>query len=859
MNKFIKKAVATITLFSTLSFTMPVFAVTNSETIFTKENPSGENYKTVITTKTGDDVVEKETTKTLPIQTKITYTLNGQEIKPEDLAGQSGKVTIKIEYTNNLENNVYINGKNEVMYTPMMVITGAIIDNKNNTNISVTNGKIIENGNKSIVVAYSVPGMQESLKLNGELDQVEIPSSIEISMETTKFEMKNIMTYATPKVLESNIDWSKTNKLFDSVNDLQNATNELQDGTQALSDGINDSLLSGVKALDEGAGKLNDGATQLAEGTDKLYTTVKEKIAEVRELEGKYTNKEELAKQIADVINKELDEMMPDLEQMAKDEAEIAIKNNLEDLQNSVVKTSKKHTENMINQKVEEIKSNNGKFLSDAEEKQIISALKECLEKSIADIESSEEAKAYQTALENAVITVIKQAVGQTTKEVVSNEISKMKAQDLSSQLTDAEKAQFLADNQTAITEIVTAKVASKVQSELSSEVSKKLSDGTLTAKVTSKMTARITQLVSSGKSMAEATATANAQKDYFVAVSTTEIMQEVTNSLTNKYAPSSSSDLSNPLVQQAIGEVMTMANGVATIVLDKVEDAAPNMAQGAVDTIATKVHAMTYEQVKEALNNYRNTITQLMVNNLKLKDENALKELENNLQNAIVKEVTNNLKNNETLKGLKEDIKAELMNAVEAVADQTAMDLAEEYTETLAKEIANNMLEKTLSNKITNEVVANKISEYENKLNSKIEELDNSLNTAEDAVLKLNNGAKALRDGTASLKAGTSELVAGVDTVANGASTLNDGMHRFNTEGISKINNLVNGDLYNLKTRLQKLEQLSNSYTSFEGEETKDSVKFISIIDSVKVSEKDESNEDAIVENTDISIKTEE
>ena len=47
----------------------------------------------------------------LPVDVKITYYLDGQEIAPENLAGKSGKVKIRFDYTNNSKKTVKVNGK----------------------------------------------------------------------------------------------------------------------------------------------------------------------------------------------------------------------------------------------------------------------------------------------------------------------------------------------------------------------------------------------------------------------------------------------------------------------------------------------------------------------------------------------------------------------------------------------------------------------------------------------------------------------------------------------------------------------------------------------------------------------------
>ena len=73
--------------------------------------------------------------------------------------------------------------------------------------------------------------------------------------------------------------------------------------------------------------------------------------------------------------------------------------------------------------------------------------------------------------------------------------------------------------------------------------------------------------------------------------------------------------------------------------------------------------------------------------------------------------------------------------------------------------------------------------------------------------------------------------------------------MHKFNSEGINKIASFVNGNLGGLVSRGKKLQELADEYVSFAGEEKRESIKFISIIDSVKTSQKDEDKQEVSVE----------
>ena len=49
-------------------------------------------------------------TEELPVNVKISYTLDGKSIQPEDLSGKSGKLGIRFDYKNTTEENVTING-----------------------------------------------------------------------------------------------------------------------------------------------------------------------------------------------------------------------------------------------------------------------------------------------------------------------------------------------------------------------------------------------------------------------------------------------------------------------------------------------------------------------------------------------------------------------------------------------------------------------------------------------------------------------------------------------------------------------------------------------------------------------------
>lgn len=292
MNKLKSKLIAGGLLVSFLAYTSPVLAYAKDETVYSKVNTEGESYKTIVSTQMEDGThTQEETDKKLPITCKIKYTLNGKEISAEELAGKSGRVTIEISYINHEKHIVDVNGVNTTMYTPFAVATGVIVNNETNKNITVSKGKVINDGTKTIIVGMAMPGMQESLGLS----KVSLPESVKITLETTDFELSNIFTVATPRLLEDDdkdllkeIDeiYGKVNTLQNSSNQIEKGANELKKGTttyyqksqefnKAMSQvekGANSAnteyskLNQGIATLNANSGTLNDGAKQVSEG-----------------------------------------------------------------------------------------------------------------------------------------------------------------------------------------------------------------------------------------------------------------------------------------------------------------------------------------------------------------------------------------------------------------------------------------------------------------------------------------------------------------------------------------------------------------------------------------------------------------
>lgn len=274
-NKIISKITSCTLLLTMFAYTNPIFTYAKNETVYSKQNSNGNIYKTIITTQMEDNSYnQEESEKDLPVDCTIKYELDGKEIDIKDIIGKSGKVKIILEYTNKDSHII----DNETLYTPFLVICGTTFDNQNNKNIEITNGKILDNGNKTIVVGMCLPGMNDNLTLN-------IPNSIEITMDTSNFELNNIMTYVTPKALED-IDeslFTKLDNLYSQISKLQSSSKQIEDGALSLKDGIStyneksqefnsalNQIATGVNTIDSNYNKLNDGISSLAAGSSNL-------------------------------------------------------------------------------------------------------------------------------------------------------------------------------------------------------------------------------------------------------------------------------------------------------------------------------------------------------------------------------------------------------------------------------------------------------------------------------------------------------------------------------------------------------------------------------------------------------------
>lgn len=237
------------------------------ETVYIMQKANGNEYKRVVSDE-GNLKYKGYDDAQLPVTMKVSYTLDGKAISPADLAGESGHVKIHITYTNNIKrNNVYV---------PFAVMTAFIFDNDDFSNVSVDNGKVIDDGTRNTVVGYALPGLSESLSLNlSELDSgakdIDIPESVTIECDTTKYNVENAYSVVTDEMFQD-IDMSDVNNasdLKDKMDEVKSAAKKLANGTSQLSNGA-DKVASGAGKLSAASKTIKNGAKDVASGTNLL-------------------------------------------------------------------------------------------------------------------------------------------------------------------------------------------------------------------------------------------------------------------------------------------------------------------------------------------------------------------------------------------------------------------------------------------------------------------------------------------------------------------------------------------------------------------------------------------------------------
>lgn len=726
-----------------------------------------------------------KTDKKAPVSIKVTYYLDGKETPYDKLAGASGKLKIRYDYDNNATVKAKIKGKEETLYVPFTFVTALMFDNDNFKNAEVTNGKLIDDGDRAIVAGYAIPGLQKSL--GKMVDDFDIPDYFEVTADVTDFEMKTSLTIVTAGLMSDlNTDEIDTKELRDASGELSDAMSQILDGTGTLADGLGkladgarsaskaagkladgaDKVADGNKELAKGTGKLAKGAKQLANGTDTLASTI-EKTDMVGGIEQLYKGSSALEGGLEQLTGSEKD--MTGLYQAKNGADALAIgAGQLADGSQQVIDaiggdgdTGTDTLNGALNTVKKLLASGKNEDLKKALE--TLKSVEETLSSLSSDAESAGEAL---QALSDSLDKIDMDAVTDELAQVITS------AKTASNKLAQAQKVELKADYDpdTVIRAIdgITVKDLDDEQAsslEKAKEAAKEAVPDSEDISITGEDS--IMELIGSAKEDVDAA---------------------------DKAAGSAAGVLANLDLSSTVAAIKSAAEQFQTAAEQLKADAAP------LKNIDSDV-LVDYETARTIVDGVQSSINQIRGNESEQSGMYKAKIGASQLQ-AGSAQLSSGLGG--AISGLEKQLipgMSELVKGLKALFESTPA-LVEGITQ----------------------------------LNDGAKQLDEGTSTLDEGADKLAKGADDLADGANKFDDGLKALPEGADAAADGAGQLLDGLEEFNEEGIGKITDIIDDDLLPFVDRLDALKDAANDYNNFAGitKGTSGSVKFIIETDAI-------------------------
>lgn len=712
-----------------------------------------------------------------PVTQKVTYYLDGKEISPEDLAGKSGKVKIRFDYTNTTSYTETVNGEKQTVSVPFAAITGLVLGD-GFENIEVTNGKAEVSDSSSVVLGYALPGLNDSLGIkDGDLDgDVNIPEYMEMTADVKNFSMPAAMTFVVNASDYVSTDGIDTSDLDDMINDLKDASTQLQDGSKTLAEGTDTladglstlqsklgtfasgvgTLKSGLKtytdgvstlsgglntlgnstgALVSGADKLNSGAGQLASGSATLKDGLKS-----------YTDGANgLAKGASD-----LDAGIGTLAEKSGTLVDGATK--LDDGASQLSASA-----SSINEGIKSLDTGLKTPLTDKEKAGYQAAAKDSVDKQFSNPDN--EANYENTKAKASGVYYETMTSGDSVKQAVQ-----------------------LLKNDSDLMNMINATVGATVETAIKDSVPDLASKDTATIKKTynnsPKLQQSVKEVLNLPQTIPDYDALVSAIVDQKLNDMATKVMEGVANNSKDK-----------------VGEA----------VADAAKTGAENAAQSAVITGIESAKSNVSSQINAKQENGYSLVT----------GADALSTGASSLANGT-KSLVNSIP---TLTGGIKQLKDGSSQLNAGAAKLTSNNDTLNAGATALNAGASQLSAGTQS--LMNSVPT---------LTSGIKQLVDGSNTLVANNAKLNSGASQLADGTNQIVSGVDQLTTGSKTLSEGAHTLADGMVQFNEEGINKILDAYNGDLKPFTDKLQAVIDAGEEYQTYSAiaDGQTGSVKFI-------------------------------
>ena len=426
--------------------------------------------------------------KELPVGLSVRYYLDGKSVSPEELKGKSGKVTIRFDYENRQYETVQINGVNQRIYVPFAMLTGMILDNDTFQNVQITNGKLVNDGDRTVVVGLAFPGLQENLNLSR--DDLSIPDSVEITADVTNFSLGMTVTLACNDLFSQLGDVDLTSLDSTSALDqLTGAMDQLLSGSSALYEGLSTlldksgELVSGVEELAQGAAAIKSGADSVDDGAAQLKAGLADLSSGLNTLSA---NSETLNSGAKQVFNSLLETAATQIRAKGLNVPDLTIENYAEEL-NTLIKSLDETTvyETALKQVTDAVEAQRPVITQ-----KVTEAVRQQVETKVAAAVRQQVTEKVTAAVQQQVTATVTDTVQQQVAEQVIQAAANMSKADY-----DAAVAAGIIPQQTqdAVNAAIQAQMGSEaVQSKIAENVSAQMASEAVQSKITENIDTQI-------------------------------------------------------------------------------------------------------------------------------------------------------------------------------------------------------------------------------------------------------------------------------------------------------------------------------------------------------------------------------
>lgn len=726
----------------------------------------------------GKDIYYQGTaTEEPPVTQKVTYYLDGKEISPEDLAGKSGKVKIRFDYTNTTSYTETVNGEKQTVSVPFAAITGLVLGD-GFENIEVTNGKAEVSDSSSVVLGYALPGLNDSLGIKDkDLDgDVNIPEYMEMTADVKNFSMPAAMTFVVNASDYVSTDGIDTSDLDDMINDLKDASTQLQDGSKTLAEGT-DTLADGLSTLQSKLGTFASGVGTLKSGI-KTYTDGVSTLSGGLNTLGNSTG----------ALVSGADKLNSGAGQLASGSA--TLKDGLKSYTDGANGLAKGASD--LDAGIGTLAEKSGTLVDGATKlddgASQLSASASSINEGIKSLDTGlktpltdKEKAGYQAAAKDSVDKQFSNPDNEANYENTKAKASGVYYETMTSDDSVKQAVQLL-KNDSDLMNMINATVGATVETAIKGSVPDLASKDTATIKKTYNNSPKLQQSVKEVLNLPQTI------PDYDALVSA--IVDQKLNDMATKVMA---------------GVANNSKDKVGEAVADAAKTGAENAAQSAVITGIESAKSNVSSQINAKQENGYSLVT----------GADALSTGASSLANGT-KSLVNSIP---TLTGGIKQLKDGSSQLSAGAAKLTANNDTLNAGATALNDGASQLSAGTQS--LMNSVPT---------LTSGIKQLVDGSNTLVANNAQLNSGASQLADGTNQIVSGVDQLTTGSKTLSEGAHTLADGMVQFNEEGINKILDAYNGDLKPFTDKLQAVIDAGEEYQTYSAiaDGQTGSVKFI-------------------------------